>query len=117
MGRPVVYFDIGCRDKEQSREFYEALFDWTGEPYGPFASRLNTGSEKGIQGFTTALGHEPHNYVMLYVEVDDIPAHLEKVEALGGKVFVPQTEVPGGGHFAWFTDPHGNFVGLWKPAN
>lgn len=116
MANPVVHFEIGCPDKEESRAFYEQAFGWKSEPYGPFAFRFNTGSEKGIQGFTTALGHEPHNYVLFYIEVDDIPAALASVEQLGGAVVVPETQIPGTGSFAWFRDPAGNLAGLWKPA-
>ena len=116
MGTPVVHFDIGCRDKDQSRAFYESVFGWTSEPYGPASFRLNTGSDQGIQGFTTALGHEPHNYVMLYMEVQDIPGYVAKIESSGGKILIPETPVPGGGHFAWCQTPHGNLFGLWKPA-
>ncbi len=32
VGNPVVHFDIGCRDKEQSRRFYEKMFGWKSEP-------------------------------------------------------------------------------------
>lgn len=116
MPTPVVHFEIGCPDKDESRAFYETVFGWKSEGYGPFSYRFDTGSPRGIQGFTTALGHEPHRYVMVYVEVDDIPAHLAKAEAHGGKTMVPETEVPGMGWFAWLTDPAGNRVGLWKPA-
>lgn len=28
MGKPVVHFEIGCRDKAKTAEFYGALFDW-----------------------------------------------------------------------------------------
>jgi len=116
MGRPVVMFELGCGDKERTRAFYTQLFDWTSEPYGPLANRFDTGSAQGIQGFATSLGHEPHQYVLFYVEVDDIPAHLAKAEALGGKTFIPRAPVPGGGHFAWLRDPDGNLVGLFEPA-
>jgi len=113
MGKPVVHFEIGCPDKDKSRAFYEDVFGWTSEPYGPLSYRLNTGSDRGIQGLTTALGHEPHNYVMFYIEVDDIPAHLAEITAHGGKVIVPETPVPGSGRLAWCHDPSGNLFGLW----
>ncbi len=115
MGKPVVHFDIGCRDKEKISEFYCTLFDWSRSDYGPYSQRIATGADKGIEGFVTSLGHEPHNYVMLYVEVDDIPAYTKRVEELGGKVLIPETEAPGQGHFAWLADPEGNMFGLWKP--
>jgi len=116
MGRPVVHFEIGCRDRQRSQAFYQQLFDWTTEPYGPSSLGIRTGSESGIQGHITSLGHEPHQYTMFYVEVEDIPAHLAKVESLGGRTLIPELPIPGGGHFAWFADPDGNTIGLLKPA-
>jgi hypothetical protein len=117
MGRPVVHFDIGCQDREKAASFYSALFDWKTEPYGEYSEKVDTGSGVGIMGSITALGHEPSRYVMVYVEVDDIPGHLEKVVVMGGKVVVPETEVPGGGRFAWFSDPDGNTMGLWNSGS
>ena len=58
-------------------------------------------------GHFTALGHEPYNYVTVYIEVDDVADYLAKAEALGGKTLVPPVEIPNG-TFAWFNDPDGN---------
>jgi predicted enzyme related to lactoylglutathione lyase len=116
MGQPVVHFEIGCRDSAKAQAFYAKLFDWNISPYGP-AAMISTGQSIGIQGHISSLGHEPHNYVAVYVQVDDLQAYLDKAAALGGKTLVPPTEVPGGqGAFAWLTDPEGTIVGLWKPA-
>jgi predicted enzyme related to lactoylglutathione lyase len=111
---PVVHFEIGCRDSDKTQEFFSKLFGWTMKSMGP-AAMISTGSDEGIVGHITALGHEPHHYVTIYVQVDDIEAHLAKAGKLGGKTLVPATEVPGMGHFAWFADPDGNHIGLWKP--
>ena len=81
---------------------------------GP-ATMINTGSETGIQGHISQLGHEPFHYTIFYVQVDDIEASLKKAEELGGKTVVPKVDIPMGS-FAWFADPDGNTVGLWKPA-
>ena len=115
MGNPIVHFEIGCKDNEKTKQFYSKLFDWEVEQLGP-AGKISTGSEAGIGGHITSLGHEPHNYVTVYAEVDDIPACLKKAEALGGNTMVPETEIPGQGHFAWLKDINGNIIGLWKPA-
>lgn len=115
MGAPVVHFEIGCRNSPKTQEFYSKLFGWTIEPYGGVAM-INTGSKEGIHGHINSLGHEPHNYVTIYATVDDIGAYLKKAESMGGKTVVSQTEVPGMGHFAWFADPDGNCIGLWKNA-
>ena len=113
MGQPVVHFEIGCRDRERTGSFFGALFGWEIRPEGP-ASLIETGGTVGINGHITALGHEPHHYVTFYVEVDDPQAYLKRAEALGGKTLVPPVEIPTG-TFAWFADPDGNAIGLWKP--
>lgn len=79
---------------------------------GP-ATMINTASASGIHGHITSLGHEPHQYTIVYVEVDDVQAYLDKAEMLGGKTLLPPVEIPAG-TFAWFADPGGNTVGLWK---
>jgi predicted enzyme related to lactoylglutathione lyase len=115
MGQPVVHFEIGCRDNAKAQQFYGKLFDWQFQPYGP-AAMIATGDKGGIQGHINTLGHEPHNYVTFYVQVDDLKASLDKAGTLGGKTLVQPTEVPGMGAFAWLADPEGNVIGLWKPA-
>ncbi|MBI3466844.1 MAG: VOC family protein [Planctomycetes bacterium] len=114
MPQPVVHFEIGCRDAAKTVDFYAKLFDWKIEQHGP-AGMINTGSSLGIQGHITSLGHEPHNYVTFYVQVEDLQAFLDKAAKLGGKTLVPPTEVPGMGQFAWLADPEGTIVGLWRP--
>ena len=113
MGQPVVHFEIGCRDIPRTQEFYSKLFDWQIPPAGP-AATIQTGGAGGIQGHITALGHEPHNYVTVYIEVNDIPAYLAKAEALGGKKIVGPIDIPTGS-FAWMSDPDGSVIGLFKP--
>lgn len=112
MGRPVVHFEIGCRDKAKTAEFYGSLFDWTMQEMGP-ATMISTGADGGIAGHITSLGHEPHNYTIFYVQVDDVDAYLKNAESLGGKTLVPPLPIPTG-KFAWMSDPEGNTVGLFE---
>ena len=114
MGNPVVRFEIGCRDTGVAGQFYSSLFGWSTQQVGP-ALMADTGSKEGIAGHFTALGHEPHHYTIFYVQVDDVVASLTKAVSLGGKMVVPKIDIPTG-TFAWFSDPDGNVIGLWKPA-
>jgi len=114
MGRPVVHFEIGCRNLQKTQDFYAQLFDWKMQPMGPAA--MIAGETGGIAGHMSALGHEPHHYTIFYVEVDDVGAYLKKAEGLGGKTLVPPVKIPTG-TFAWMQDPEGNTVGLWKAGN
>jgi predicted enzyme related to lactoylglutathione lyase len=114
MGRPVVYFEIGCRDRAKTGDFYSKLFGWQITAAGP-ASNIQTGSPQGIQGHITSLGHEPEHYTMFYVDVEDVQAALDKAVELGGKKLVGPIKIPTG-TFAWFSDPEGNTIGLLKSA-
>lgn len=114
-GNPVVHFEIGCKDLEKTTEFYTSLFGWAPTPI-PMASLINTNSTEGVQGHITALGHEPHQYITFYIQVEDIDAHLAQIETAGGKKVLGPFPLPNGTKFAWFTDPGGNMVGLVTKA-
>ena len=113
MAHPVVYFEIGCRDRAKTAQFFTDLFSWQIQQNGP-ASTIDTAGQKGIQGHITSLGHEPQHYTIFYVEVEDVQAYLDKAVALGGKVLVPPIKIPTG-TFAWLSDIDGNTIGLIKP--
>jgi predicted enzyme related to lactoylglutathione lyase len=110
--RPVVHFEIGCRDRAKTAQFFGELFGWHIDSTGP-AGTIDAGSPGGIPGHITSLGHEPQHYTMFYVEVDDVQAYLDKAAALGGKTLVPPVKIPTG-TFAWFADLDGNMIGLLK---
>jgi hypothetical protein len=108
MGHPVVHFEIGCRDRAKTDQFFSELFGWQISP-----TAIDTGGEKGIPGHIVSLGHEPEHYTMFYVEVEDVQAYLDKAASLGGKTVVPPVKIPAG-TFAWFSDIDGNIIGLVK---
>jgi len=110
MSKPVVHFEIGGRDLTVLVPFYSKLFGWDMINHGPAAMIT---SHTGITGHMAALGHEPHNYVTVYVEVDDLDGYLKTVGELGGKTVVAPTKIPGS-TFAWFSDPEGTIIGLLK---
>lgn len=121
MANPVVYFEIGGREAEGLKEFYNELFGWNisetgaasaaGSPYW-FVQNEESGIPGGIIKTDENM---PPNYVMFYVQSDDLQATLDRVESLGGKAVVPPSDVPGGrGQIAVFMDPSGNVIGLHK---
>ncbi len=114
MGNPVVHFEIGCRDSEKAKAFYSSVFGWNIQPMGP-AMMIDTGSDQGIAGHIVSLGHEPHNFTNIYVEVDDLQAAIDKAVAEGGRLVVPPMPIPTG-EFAWIADPEGLILGLFKTA-
>lgn len=52
MGDPVVHFEIGGRDIDETTRFYSNLFDWDITVDGQGFGLVNTGSDVGIGGGT-----------------------------------------------------------------
>jgi predicted enzyme related to lactoylglutathione lyase len=117
MGQPVAFFEVISPDAGRAQKFYAELFDWkvAADPSMGGYALVDTGAgEDGIGGGIGPSMAPADTGVKIYMRVDDLEAYLGRAEQLGGKRLVPPTELPGGyGHFAIFTDPDGNAVGLW----
>ena len=119
MPNAICHFEIGVRDNKKAAEFYSKLFEWKMEsPAGPAiaagspqVTMIRTGGDVG--GHLNTLGHEPHNYTIFYVMVEDVAASIAKAESLGGTKIVGPLPVPGSGVFAWIRDPEGNVIGIY----
>ena len=115
MGQPVVHFEVIGKDGDTLKSYYSELFGWSIAQMGP-AAMIDTGQIPGVPSITghiNALGHEPHNYLTVYVQVDDILAYMAKAVELGGKRLVEPVKIPMG-TFAWIADQEGTIIGLWS---
>ncbi len=111
MPNPICHFEIGVRDQKKAGEFYAKVFDWKLEP-APHGTMLRTGVD--VSGHLSTLGHEPHNYTIFYVMVDDLAATIAKVTAAGGKKLLGPVPMDGGkSEFAWIADLEGNTIGVY----
>src|SRR5215472_92999 len=115
LGQPIVHFEIMGKDAVGLQKFYADLFSWkVGEPapemgfYG-----LVDGGSSGLAG---GIGQDQDGgaRVTIYVQVPDLQATLDRAVAMGGKVMMPPTEIPGIVTMAMFGDPAGNTIGLIK---
>jgi predicted enzyme related to lactoylglutathione lyase len=104
MGAPIVYFDIAGPESETLREFYTSVFGWSIDE----ADQIDASATGGLKG---GIRQDPAEKV-LYLGVPDIDEALKQIEAAGGQVVLPRTEVPGVVTLALFLDPAGNRLGL-----
>jgi uncharacterized protein len=112
MTSSVNYFEIGSPDPAASKEFYGSLFGWIiGEPSMP-ARYSMIDEDRGGLWDTSQMG-EGH-WAIFYVQVDDVPAAIERAQGLGGTVVVPLVD-NGAIEFAHLSDPMGNRFGVWRP--
>jgi uncharacterized protein len=105
----VDYVEFGATDIKRTRQFYERVFGWRFEDYGPDYTSFQDGRLSG--GFTRDAPVRPANpLIVIYA------ARLEQVEAKirseGGQVVRQTYEFPGGRRFH-FTDPSGNELAVW----
>ncbi len=112
MASPVVHFQIGGRNADQLRGFYQGVFGWEIDTPSPIGS-IRTQAEVGINGGLHQINEAQAPYLAVYVAVDDLATAVERTEALGGTVVVPPTDVDGVGAFAMVQDPEGNCIGMW----
>jgi len=115
MPSPVVHVEIGSKDSAATAAFYAAVFGWKTAAAGP-VHQVIAGHEGGPTAMLNALGHPPDTYVLIYIEVDDIDAALERVATAGGSRFVGPVPLPDGRRFAWVTDTASNMIGVVTPA-
>jgi predicted enzyme related to lactoylglutathione lyase len=113
MKNQICHFEIGCRDRAKTADFYSKMFDWKMEEE-PGTTRIRTGGDVG--GHINALGHEPHTYTLFYIMVDHVESALAKAVSLGGKRIVGPVPLPGNTEFGWFADPEGNAIGVYGEA-
>ena len=118
MSNPVLHFEIVCKDAGAGQGFYRDLFDWKIASDNPWNYGLvEKGSEDGIGGGIAGMNPEMSQPgVMIYVEVKDLQATLDKAESLGGKTTMPIMEIPGMVTLAQFSDPDGNVIGIVQSA-
>ena len=116
-GPPIVHFEFHSSDSEPTQEFFIELGGWKVDSSNPMNYGLvDTGSGAGINGGITPAQEGPAGGagIIVYAEVDDLQAYLDRAESLGGKTVMPVTEIPDMVTLAMFTDPEGNRFGLVK---
>lgn len=115
MSQPVVHFEIVGGNAAALHAYYAQLFGWKIEPGGPGGYGLVRPS--GAGGITGGIGSGDGDgrHVIVYVEVPDVGAALDRAEELGGRRLSGPDPVPGTdrelGHF---TDPEGHVIGLTR---
>ena len=110
------FFAITCDDVERARKFYEAVFGWTFEDFGPpdFYLINGAGTPGAIQKRHEPLvGSHPRSFEIT-IGVDDIDDIARKVVAAGGAIVMDKSHIETVGTLIHFTDSEGNRVGAMQ---
>ena len=123
----VVHFEIPVDDTGRAKEFYASIFDWQlvdadmggGTIYTtlmtvPVDEKTRIPTEPGAINGGLMQRSKDTPAPVITIGVDAIDDTIKKVEAGGGSVVQPRTEIPNMGAYAYFKDSEGNVVGLWE---
>ncbi|HEU0135369.1 MAG TPA: VOC family protein [Allosphingosinicella sp.] len=104
------YVELPATDTGASKAFYEAAFGWSLTGFGPtYAATMTGDTDIGLQGDASESSRAP----LPVIDVPDLEAALESVQAAGGRIVRPIFAFPGGRRFH-FLDPSGNELAAVK---
>lgn len=109
----VVHFEFPTDNPERAIQFFGDLFgwkfkNWEGQPYwvieGPEGDGINGGMMPR---------NGPDHPITNVIQVEDVDAHVPKIESAGGTIVVPKMAITGVGYCAYFKDPDGHIWGIY----
>jgi len=109
----IDYIELPAKDLPKAQSFFEQLFGWKFDDYGPDYCAFNDGRMAG--GFyrsELAAAQDKGSPLLVFYKAD-LPAALVRVTQLGGVVTRDIFDFPGGQRFH-FTDPNGNEFAVWS---
>ncbi|MEI8278181.1 MAG: VOC family protein [Bacteroidota bacterium] len=114
------WFEIPATDIKRAKAFYENIFSITMDTTSMMGMEMaffpgENGNGKASGGLCQSPMHKPSmDGSVIYLNANpDMSPVIAKIEASGGKIIMPKTNIsPEIGHMAFFVDSEGNKVAL-----
>ena len=118
----VRHFAMNADDLPRARRFYERVFAWQFEPWGPpgfFMISTGAAKESGVLGSLQKRrelvpGKRMTGYECTIAVEDDVEKIARAVKANGGRIVMEKATIPGVGDLIFFEDPEGNIAGAMR---
>jgi predicted enzyme related to lactoylglutathione lyase len=118
MPAAFCHFAINADDVQRAKAFYERVFGWTFNPWGPPNFYQVQDAGQGVRGALQERRELKPGARMLGMEatmgVPDLDAVIAAVEAGGGKIIMAPARIEGVGKLIYFEDTEGNLVGAMQ---
>ena len=112
------HFAINADDVPRVKRFYEGVFGWTFNPWGPpgfYQTRdAGDGLLGALQGRRDLAPGLKLNALENSFGVEDLAATIAAIEAGGGKILMPRVRIEGVGDLVFFQDTEGNVLGAMQ---
>jgi uncharacterized protein len=120
----MTHFAIHIDDIDRAKGFYDEVFDWGFQSYGPsdFLQIKADKTESGeLIGALQARKYSPVPEKIIGLEctvgVENVDDIIEKVKNHGGQLLMPKTTIPNVGWIAKFLDTEGNLICIMQYDN
>jgi len=117
----LASFAIHVDNVDRARAFYEAVFGWSFEPWGPpdfYLIHTGDAASPGVMGLMHARQAPRSGTGLNGIEptfaVDDVDAIAERVAAHGGTIVMAKSVIPTVGALIRFRDPEDNEIGAMR---
>lgn len=109
----INYLEMPARDIAKAKTFFQQVFGWSFEDYGPeYVALADAGIDGGFYlSELTMSAAAGSALVVLYSE--DLDATAAKIVAAGGEIVKPVFAFPGGRRFH-FSDTNQNEYAVWS---
>ena len=109
--RRVDYIELPATDVQRTRHFYERVFGWKFEDYGPGYTSFVDGRIAG--GFSRERQVASGGGALVVLYAVDLEQIQQTIQQEGGRIVKQIFSFPGGRRFH-FTDPSGNELAVWS---
>ena len=110
----IDYVEIPARDIAATKGFFQALFGWEFQDYGPDYTCFRDGRLSGGFYRSERRSTVDGGSVLVVFRGDDLEALAGRVRRLGGTISREIFSFPGGRRFH-FLDPSGDEFAVWAP--
>jgi predicted enzyme related to lactoylglutathione lyase len=112
------HFAINADDVQRARRFYEQVFDWRFDPWGPPNYYQVKTAGDGLLGALQERRALVPGVLMSSFEtsfgVENLKETIAAVEKNGGKIVMQPYRIEGVGELIYFEDSEGNLVGAMQ---
>lgn len=117
----VAHFSINADDVGRARRFYEKVFGWKFEAWGPPQFyMINTADAEAapvigsLQGRRELIPGQRINTYECTISVTSIDETIAAIQANGGKIVMQKSTIVGVGDLIFFEDTEGNVAGAMQ---
>jgi len=113
--KSINYIEFAASNIESSKAFFEKVFDWSFEDYGPEYTAFTTLGMNGGFFYSDKSSKTSNGGALVVFFSEKLDQTEQEIVNAGGKIVKPIFSFPGGRRFH-FEEPSGNEFAVWSDS-